>query len=98
MARPPVEICRGMRPSEAPKSLPLENTSPLPIAATVAVDDRANARYRHEELGTVILLGQRLDLVQHGRDASIEIAPVRTEVLDHLNHAGRQLVHHEHWA
>src|SRR6266571_722603 len=38
IVRPPVDICRGTRPSQAPKSLPLENTSPLPIAAIVAVE------------------------------------------------------------
>src|ERR1700683_5571585 len=29
---------------------------------------------------------------RHGRDAFVEMAPVRTEVLDHVDHAGRQLV------
>src|SRR5271167_4584433 len=38
MVRSPVEICFGTRPSQAAKSRPLENASPLPIAATVALE------------------------------------------------------------
>src|SRR5437899_4624547 len=33
MVRSPVEICRGTNPSQAAKSRPLENTSPVPIVA-----------------------------------------------------------------
>ena len=36
MVRSPVEICFGTSPSQAAKSRPFENTSPVPIAATVA--------------------------------------------------------------
>src|SRR5205807_4039386 len=39
-------------------------------------------------LGSIILLGQRCDLVRHGLDALIEMAPVRAEILDHVDHAG----------
>src|SRR6202023_1003898 len=38
MVRSPVEICLGTRPSQAAKSRPLENTSPAPIAATIALE------------------------------------------------------------
>src|SRR5262245_15431625 len=38
MVRSPVEICLGTRPSQAAKSRPLENTSPVPIAATMALE------------------------------------------------------------
>ena len=38
MVRSPVEICRGTNPSQAAKSRPLENTSPVPIAATMALE------------------------------------------------------------
>ena len=38
MVRSPVEICFGTRPSQAAKSRPLENASPLPIAATIALE------------------------------------------------------------
>ena len=38
IVRSPVEICFGTRPSQAPKSRPLQNTSPVPIAATVALE------------------------------------------------------------
>ena len=95
IVRPPVDICRGTSPSQAPKSLPLENASPLPIAATVAVEMIGpNAWYGHEALGSVILFGQRFDLIRHGLDAPIEMAPVRAESFDHVDHAGRQLLRH----
>jgi sulfite reductase (NADPH) hemoprotein beta-component len=35
IVRSPVEICFGTSPSQAPKSRPLENTSPVPIAANI---------------------------------------------------------------
>ena len=38
IVRSPVEICLGTSPSQAPKSRPLENTSPVPIAATMALE------------------------------------------------------------
>src|ERR1035441_6694487 len=38
MVRSPVEICLGTRPSQAAKSRPLVNTSPAPIAATIALE------------------------------------------------------------
>jgi hypothetical protein len=40
----PVEICFGTRPSQAAKSRPLENASPLPIAATIACLHEQNAQ------------------------------------------------------
>src|ERR1700738_1749865 len=38
MVRSPVDICFGTSPSQAPKSRPLENAAPLPIAATIALE------------------------------------------------------------
>jgi hypothetical protein len=38
IVRSPVEICLGTNPSQAPKSRPLENTSPVLIAATMALE------------------------------------------------------------
>src|SRR6516225_3732283 len=38
MVRSPVEICLGTSPSQAAKSRPLENASPAPIAATIALE------------------------------------------------------------
>src|SRR5258706_1371681 len=38
MVRSPVEICLGTSPSQAAKSRPLLNTSPAPIAATIALE------------------------------------------------------------
>src|SRR5579862_1614725 len=37
LALPPVEYCRGTRPSQAAKSRPLRKAAPLPMAATMAV-------------------------------------------------------------
>src|SRR6478672_6486690 len=38
MDRPPVLYWRGTRPSHAPKSRPRSNASPVPMAATTAVE------------------------------------------------------------
>src|SRR5271165_4125914 len=38
IVRSPVDICFGTSPSQAPKSRPLEKTSPVPIAATIALE------------------------------------------------------------
>src|SRR3954447_15411255 len=38
MVRSPVEICLGTSPSHAAKSRPLEKLSPVPIAATMALE------------------------------------------------------------
>src|SRR5215472_13650613 len=38
IVRSPVEICFGTSPSHAPKSRPFENASPVPIAATIALE------------------------------------------------------------
>jgi hypothetical protein len=38
MGRPPVEICLGTMPSQAPKSRPFANMSSLPMVATVALE------------------------------------------------------------
>jgi hypothetical protein len=67
MVRSPVDICLGTRPSQAEKSRRLANATPLPIAATIAL----------ETIGpiprTVITLRQlsslfanALDLIGHG--------------------------------
>ena len=37
LALPPVEYCRGTKPSHAAKSRPLRKAAPLPMAATIAV-------------------------------------------------------------
>jgi hypothetical protein len=38
MVRSPVDICLGTRPIQAEKSHPLANATPLPIAATIALE------------------------------------------------------------
>src|SRR6516164_4694023 len=38
MVRSPVDICLGTSPSQAAKSRPFVNASPLPIAATIALE------------------------------------------------------------
>ena len=67
MVRSPVDICLGTRPSQAEKSRPLSNATPLPIAATIALEMIGPIP------GTVITLRQlsslfanALDLIGHG--------------------------------
>src|ERR1700686_5513753 len=38
IVRSPVDSCFGTSPSQAPKSRPFENASPVPIAATIALE------------------------------------------------------------
>jgi hypothetical protein len=92
---PPVDICRGTSPSQAPKSLPLENASPLPIAAIVAVEmigpmpGTVSGVWLRHPVPTPSSCSDKVDLVRHGFDAPIEIAPVRAKIFDRLDHAGR---------
>ena len=48
MVRSPVEICFGTSPSQAAKSRPLVNTSPAPIAATIALEVVVREEFREE--------------------------------------------------
>src|ERR1700738_193439 len=73
MVRSPVDICFGTSPSQAPKSRPLENAAPLPIAATVALEmigpmpgtviSRSHAG--SPQPSAPIFVSQSLDEVQH---------------------------------
>src|SRR6185503_19489941 len=76
IVRSPVEICFGTSPSQAPKSRPLANTSPVPIAATIAL--------------VLILAGERFNLAGEALDARIQMAPVSGQLLDDARHAGRE--------
>src|SRR5882757_10966389 len=91
IVRSPVDICLGTSPSQAPKSRPLENTSPVPIAATMALEMiRTDARHRHQARTCRILTGQCFDLAGEAIDALIQPAPVACQLLDDTQHAWRQ--------
>ena len=64
MVRSPVEICFGTSPNQAAKSRPLLNTSPAPIAATIALEMIGNTGHAHQSLATGILARDRFDLVR----------------------------------
>jgi hypothetical protein len=73
IVRSPVEICFGTSPSHAPKSRPFENASPVPIAATMALEMIGPMP------GTVIsrsqplsCRAQRFDLAGKALDALVE--------------------------
>src|SRR6516162_8961903 len=90
MVRSPVEICLGTSPSQAAKSRPFANASPLPIAATIALEMIGPVP------GTLIKRYSRHPGVQEPRSRLIHLrsahrpAPVRSQVLDEAHHA-RQL-------
>ena len=60
---PPVEFCRGTRPSQAARSRALRNCRPSPIAASSAVAaERPDAGDRHQPSGAIIAGGKRFNL------------------------------------
>ena len=75
MVRSPVDICFGTSPSQAPKSRPLQNTSPVPIAATIALE-MMGPMPRHQPLAVRILTGERFNLVGEVLNACIQVTPV----------------------
>src|SRR6201984_352759 len=93
IVRSPVEICFGTRPSHAPKSRPLANASPVPIAATIALAMIGPMP------GTLINLSQAESvranaLISFDRVSMrfIEPAPILSQSLDEVQHAWRQHV------
>src|SRR5215831_12889682 len=55
MVRSPVDLCFGTKPSQAPKSRPFAKASPVPIAATIALEMIGPMP------GTVIMFGDEND-------------------------------------
>jgi hypothetical protein len=91
IVRSAVEICFGTSPSQAPTSQPLENTSPVTIAATIALEMIGPMP------GTVISRRQpwscrasSFNLAGKALDALVQPAPVSGQVLDHPQHARRE--------
>src|SRR5438309_10948593 len=62
-AWPPVECCRGTRPSQAANSRPLLNAAPLPIAATVAVETSGPIPGICRALAGFIFVGDAFDFL-----------------------------------
>src|SRR6267142_1672044 len=89
IVRSPVEICLGTSPSQAPKLRPFENASPVPIAATMALEMIGPMP------GTVIsrsqpLTSQRFDLAGGTLNARVQAAPVCRQIFEDAQHAGRE--------
>src|SRR5215470_807911 len=88
MVRSPVENCLGTRPSQAAKSRPLENASPVPIAATTALEMIGPMP------GTLTNRSQpaswRARAVISPDRQSIEPAPVLGQTFNEAYHARRQ--------
>src|SRR5215472_7505583 len=91
MVRSPVEICLGTSPSQAAKSRPLPNASPVPMAATIALEMIGPMP------GTLINRSQPasrrargFDLPRQSLDPLIEPAPVAGQAFDHPHHACRE--------
>ena len=57
------------------------------MAATVAGDNGADARHRHQPPASRILLSKHLDLERDSVDALIQAPPVADEVRDNVQHA-----------
>jgi hypothetical protein len=68
MVRSPVDICLGTRPSQAEKSRPLANATPLPIAATIALEMIGPIP------GTVITLRQLSSLFANASISSVTVS------------------------
>src|SRR5215510_5511036 len=86
MVRSPVEICRGTSPSQAAKSRPVENTSPVPIAATVTLEMIGPMP------GTVIRRSHAGSCSTKLAMSFVKPAPVPGQILDEAHHARRQRV------
>src|SRR6516165_3288809 len=90
--RPPVLYCRGTSPSQAAKSRPRSNASPLPIAATMAVEisgpDPGNT---HQLPALSLRPAEDFNLAGDGFDTLVQAAPVFIEIADQLGRAGRDL-------
>ena len=52
----------------------------------------ADARDRHQSLAALVLTGQRFNLAGEVRNARVQAAPVRRQVLKDAQHAGRERV------
>src|SRR5271156_4671537 len=91
MVRSPVDICLGTSPSQAAKSRPLENPSPVPIAATMALEMIGPIP------GTLISRSQPASWratasISRDKplDTLVEPAPVAGQTLDNPHHSWRQ--------
>src|ERR1700719_941113 len=92
MVRSPVEICLGTSPSQAAKSRPLVNTSPAPIAATIALEMIGPTP------GTLINRSQPASWrasasisADRRSNALIQPSPIARQVLDDLCHVRRKV-------
>src|SRR3954463_13583811 len=87
-AWPPVECCRGTRPSQAANSRPLLNAAPLPIAATVAVETsgRPDSGDLSQALAGFIFVGDAFDLVADNGDVFLQPLPLLPYLIEQHAH------------
>ena len=82
IGRPPVLCCRGMRPSQAPKSRPRSNASPVPDRCDHGGrDQRADAGNGLQPRTVRFALADQLDVARHRLDVFVEPEPVLVERL-----------------
>ena len=89
IVRPPVDSCFGTMPSQAPKSRPLENISPLPMVATVALEISGPMP------GTVISRLHGASVSIFSRDlfhSLVKAPPIGGQGLNDADHAWRQCI------
>src|ERR1700679_3589178 len=90
IVRSPVEICLATSPSQAPKSRPLENTSPVPIAATMALEMIARCQAPSSDANIPDLDGPVLRSPRMGHRCADPDGASSCELLDDTQHAWRQ--------
>jgi len=86
----PVEICLGTSPEPGPKSRPLENTSPVPIAATMALEMIGPMPGTVIKARTCLILTASASISPDRPSMRDQPAPVACQVLDDTQHAWRQ--------
>jgi hypothetical protein len=87
-----VLCCRGTRPSQAAKSRPRSKASPVPIAATMAVEISGPIPGTPQPPALGLGLAEFFNVTGDGLDALVEAAPVVVESADQLDGSRRDLV------
>lgn len=79
VVRPPVECSRGTSPSQAAISRALRNCCPSPAAAIRAVAPSARFGHGHQAPCSIVLSGNRFDLLGHISDALFDVLQIFEE-------------------
>ena len=79
------------QPEPGAKVAASEDASPVPIAATTALEMIGPMpRDRHQSLAAFVLTGQRFDLAGEALNARVQAAPIYRQVFEDAQHAGRK--------